>query len=190
MVEAFDIRRVNANPARFDARKCEAINAAHIRLLPTDELAERLVPFLARAGLISDPPLPAQWDRLQAAAPLIQERINTLAEAVDLLAFLFTEDERLEIDPAVALNGGSAETLDAASAALAELGEFDHAAIEAALRSALVEELGLKPRLAFTPVRVAITGRKISPPLFESIALLGRSSTLARLAAARSVLDA
>ena len=190
MVEAFDIRRVNANPARFDARKCEAINAAHIRLLPTEELTKRLVPFLARAGLISDPPLPAQWDRLQEATPLIQERINTLSEAVDLLAFLFTEDARLEIDPAVALNGGSAETLDAASAALAELAEFDHAAIEAALRSALVEGLGLKPRLAFTPVRVAITGRKISPPLFESIALLGRTSALARLAAARSVLDA
>ena len=190
MVEAFDIRRVNANPARFDARKCEAINAAHIRLLPTEELAERLVPFLARAGLISDPPLPAQADRLQAAVPLIQERINTLAEAVDLLAFLFTEDERLEIDPAVALNGGSADALDAASTALTDVGEFDHAAIEAALRAALVEGLGLKPRLAFTPVRVAITGRKISPPLFESIALLGRTSALARLAAARAVLDA
>jgi glutamyl-tRNA synthetase len=190
MVEAFDIRRVNANPARFDARKCEAINAAHIRLLPVEQLADRLVPFLARAGLISDPPLPAQADRLQLAVPLIQERINTLSEAVDLLAFLFTEDARLEIDPAVALNGGSADALDAASAALAEVGEFDHTAIEAALRAALVEGLGLKPRLAFTPVRVAITGRKISPPLFESIALLGRTSTLARLAAARAVLDA
>ena len=75
--------------------------------------------------------------------------------------------------------------LDAASTALADVGEFDHAAIEAALRAALVEGLGLKPRLAFAPVRVAITGRRISPPLFESIALLGRDSALARIAAAR-----
>ena len=187
---AFDIRRVNANPARFDARKCEAINAAHIRLLPTDELAERLVPFLVRAGLISDPPLPAQADRLQAATPLIQERINTLSEAVDLLAFLFTEDERLEIDP----DGGSMAVrrrpwMPRAPRWLS-CGSSTTPTIEAALRSALVEGLGLKPRLAFTPVRVAITGREISPPLFESIALLGRTSTLARIAAARSVLDA
>ena len=118
MVEAFDIRRVNANPARFDARSARRSTPRTSGCCRPSELAEHLVPFLARAGLISDPPLPAERDRLQAATPLIQERINTLSEAVDLLAFLFTEDERLEIDPAVALNGDSADALDAASAAL------------------------------------------------------------------------
>src|ERR687896_1306944 len=83
MVEAFDIQRVNANPARFDAKKCEAINAAHIRLLAPKELAEQLVPFLVRAGLVSDPPQPAQQELLEAATPLIQERISTLSEAVE-----------------------------------------------------------------------------------------------------------
>ena len=78
MVEAFDILRVNANPARFDAKKCEAINASHIRLLAPAELTEALVPFLVRAGLVSDPPLPDERELLAAATPLVQERMNTL----------------------------------------------------------------------------------------------------------------
>ena len=188
MVDAFDILRVNANPARFDAKKCEAINAAHIRQLPPPELVERLAPFLVRAGLVSDPPLPDEQDLLAAAAPLVQERINTLSEAVDLLAFLFRSDDQLEIDPAAGLTGDVAPTLTAAAEALAGLDSFDHAGIEQALRSALVEGLGLKPRLAFGPVRAAVTGRRISPPLFESIELLGRESTLARIAAAQATL--
>jgi glutamyl-tRNA synthetase len=97
MVEAFDIRRVNANPARFDARKCEAINAAHIRLLPPDELTANLIPFFAAAGLIGEPARPGEHDRLAAATPLIQERINTLSEAVSLLAFLFLPDDKITI---------------------------------------------------------------------------------------------
>ena len=190
MVAAFDIRRVNANPARFDAKKCEAINASHIRRLTVDQLTDQLVPFLVRAGLVSDPPLPDEYSRLVAAAPLVQERMNTLSEAVDLLAFLFRSDEQIEIDPAAGLTASAAPTLDAAATALADLPEFDHEAIETALRAALVEGLGLKPRLAFGPVRTAVTGRRISPPLFESLELLGRDSALARIAAARATLDA
>jgi len=190
MVAAFDIRRVNANPARFDAKKCEAINASHIRRLTVDQLTDELVPFLVRAGLVSDPPLPDEYSRLVAAAPLVQERMNTLSEAVDLLAFLFRSDEQIEIDPAAGLTVSAAPTLDAAAAALAALPEFGHEAIETALRAALVEGLGLKPRLAFGPVRTAVTGRRISPPLFESLELLGRDSALARIAAARATLDA
>jgi glutamyl-tRNA synthetase len=118
----------------------------------------------------------------------VQERINTLSEAVDLLAFLFRSDDQLEIDPAAGLTGDAAPTLSAAAEALAALDTFDHAGIEQALRSALVEGLGLKPRLAFGPVRAAVTGRRISPPLFESIELLGRESTLSRIAAAQAAL--
>ena len=184
MVEAFDIRRVNANPARFDPRKCEAINGAHIRMLPPDELTQQLVPFLAAGGLISQPPLPAERDRLAAATPLIQERINTLSEAVGMLAFLFLADDKITIAPDAGLSQGSIPTLTAAYKALAAVPDFDHASVEAALRTALVDDLGLKPRLAFGPVRAAITGSRISPPLFESIELLGRRSTLTRIAAA------
>jgi glutamyl-tRNA synthetase len=188
MVQAFDILRVNASPARFDAKKCEAINAAHIRLLPVAELAERLVPFLVAAGLVNDPPLPGQRERLLAATPLIQERINTLSEAVDLLAFLFAPDDKITIRPDAGLGADSAATLAAAEAALAEVEPYDHASIEAALRSALIGELGLRPKVAFGPVRAAITGRRISPPLFESLELLGRASALNRLRTAQQSL--
>jgi glutamyl-tRNA synthetase len=184
MVEAFDIRRVNANPARFDAKKCEAINAAHIRMLPPAELTEKLVPFLAAAGLINQPPQPEERDRLAAATPLIQERINTLSDAVGLLAFLFLPDDKITIAPDAGLSADSVPTLTAAYEVLATVPSFDHVSVETALRTALVENLGLKPRHAFGPVRAAITGSRISPPLFESIELLGRQSTLARIAAA------
>jgi len=190
MVEAFDIQRVNANPARFDPKKCEAINAAHIRLLAPKELAEQLVPFLVRAGLVSDPPQPAQQELLEAATPLIQERISTLSEAVDMLGFLFRADADILIEPDAGLSAASGPALDAATEALSALPTFDRIAVEQALRAALVDRLGLKPRQAFAPVRAAITGRRISPPLFESIELLGRDATLARLAAARATLDA
>ena len=190
MVEAFDILRVNANPARFDAKKCEAINASHIRLLDPKELAERLVPFLVRAGLVADPPTADQQQRLEAATPLIQERISTLSEAVDMLAFLFRRDAEILIEPDAGLTADSVPVLEAAEAALRELPEFGHADVEGALRRALIEGLGLKPRLAFAPIRAALTGRRISPPLFESIELLGRESTLARIDAARVAVDA
>lgn len=190
MVAAFDIRRVNANPARFDAKKCEAINASHIRLLGLDALADQLVPFLVARGLVNDPPRPDERVLIDAAAPLVQERINTLSEAVDLVAFLFVADDQIEIDPATGLTAESRPTLTAAYAALESVETFDHAAIETALRAALVEGLGLKPRLAFGPVRAAITGRRISPPLFESLELLGRESALARLTAAQVGVEA
>jgi glutamyl-tRNA synthetase len=188
MVEAFDILRVNANPARFDARKCEAINASHIRALDTAELTRQLLPFLHRAGLVADPPKPEEAQLLAAATPLVQERMNTLSEVVDMLGFLFRTDADIVIDPAAGLTPESDGTLAAAADALAALDTFDHDAIEAALRSALVEGLGLKPKFAFGPVRAAITGRRISPPLFESIELLGRQSALARIEAARASL--
>ncbi len=188
MAEAFDVTRVSANPARFDLRKAEAINATHLRALPVEEFTERVVPFLARAGLVADPPTAEQRRVLEAIAPLAQERMIVLSDAVGLLGFLFVED--VEVDPAAAarqLAGPeAAEVLDAAQTALRELPDWTTAAIETALKEALVEGLGRKPRQAFGPVRVAVSGRTVSPPLYESIELLGRERTLARLTAART----
>jgi len=187
MVEAFDITRVSANPARFDLKKAEAINATHLRALPVEEFTKRVIPFLARAGLISDPPTAEQRRVLEAIAPLAQERMIVLSDAVGLLGFLFVDD--VVIDEAAAakhLRPDDAAVLDAAAAALRDLPDWSSPAIEAALKASLVEGLGLKPRQAFGPVRVAVSGRTVSPPLYESMELLGRERTLDRLAAARA----
>ena len=184
MAEAFDIRRVNPNPARFDLKKCEAINAAHMRLLSVDDVTGRVVPFLAGAGLVSDPPTDEQRRLLEAAMPLVHERIGTLSEAVDMLGFLFRDKvEYDDADVAALLDDEGRAVVRASRDALADLPDWTTEAIEAALRQALVEDMGLKPRKAFGPVRVAITGRRISPPLFESMELLGRDESLSRLEA-------
>ena len=186
MVEAFDITRVSANPARFDLKKAEAINATHLRALPVEDFISRVVPFLADAGVISDPPTPEQDRVLRAIAPMAQERMIVLSDAVGLLRFLFVDDLLIEEAAAAKhLRPEDAEILDAAAAALRELPEWSTPAIEEALKAALVEGLGRKPRQAFGPVRVAISGRTVSPPLYESMELLGRERALDRLAAAR-----
>jgi len=190
MVEAFDVTRVSANPARFDLKKAEAINATHLRALPVAEFTERVIPFLAGAGLVSDPPTAEQRRVLEAIAPLAQERMIVLSDAVGLLRFLFVDD--VEVDETAAakhLRPDDAAILDAATAALRELPEWSTPTIEETLKSALVEGLGLKPRQAFGPVRVAISGRTVSPPLYESMELLGRDRTLGRLAAARALTE-
>jgi len=185
MVAAFDISRVNPNPARFDIKKAEAINATHLRALPVEELARRIVPYLRAAEILPDEVTEEQQALLAAAAPLVHERMNTLGEAVDMLGFLFVD--QLESDPAdveklLDTDEGRA-VVKASHDALAALTTWDTASIEEALRSALIDGLGIKPRNAFGPVRVAITGRRISPPLFESLELLGREKSLARLTA-------
>ena len=186
MAEAFDIQRVNPNPARFDLKKCEAINASHMRRISLEDMTERVIPFLARAGYLSDdPPTQKERARLDEAMPLIAERINTLSESVDMLGFLFVKEDDFTRDPAdveKVLDAAGLEVVQASYDALSALSEDDWttATIEEALRAKLVEELGIKPRNAFGPVRVAITGRRISPPLFESLELLGRDISLAR----------
>ncbi|TDW14320.1 glutamate--tRNA ligase [Kribbella kalugense] len=187
MVEAFDIRKVNSNSARFDPKKCEAINAAHMRMLPADEFASRMVPFLAQGGVLPAEPSADQLAVLNAAVPLVQERMNTLSESVDMLGFLFVDDAQFTIDPDAAakvLTGDAGAVLEASAKALADV-EWNTEAIEAALRASLIDGLGLKPKNAFGPVRVAISGRRISPPLFESLELLGREKSLRRLEQAR-----
>jgi glutamyl-tRNA synthetase len=187
MVDAFDIERVNPNPAQFDLKKCEAINAIRLRGLAVPDLVERLVPYLQRANVLGEVVTDEQRSRLSAAVPLVQERMTVLADAADLLGFLFVGDERFQLDPADAANALSGEgpsVVRAAHDALLGLERWETAQIEQALRHALIEQQGLKPKVAFTPVRVAVTGRRVSPPLFESIELLGRKSTMARLEAA------
>jgi glutamyl-tRNA synthetase len=186
MIEAFDVRRVNPNAARFDMKKCEAINASHLRMLSVDELADRVVPYLQAAQLIGEEVTPGEREMLAAAAPLIHERMTTLAESVDMIGFLFVPDESFGIDPAdeaKLLDESGREVVQTAYDAVSGLATWDTPSIEAALRTSLIDELGLKPRNAFGPVRVAITGRRVSPPLFESMELLGRERSLARLAA-------
>ena len=182
MVEAFEIRDVNPQPARFDLKKAEAINADHMRMLSLDDLTHRLLPYLKAEGVVGDPVSDPDAQLLELAMPLVAERMNKLTEAAPMLGFLFTDDlERIdEIDEA------GLEVVQAAYDALSGLETWSTAAIEEALRQALVEGLGLKPRLAFGPVRIAVTGRRISPPLFESLELLGRDRSLARL---RGALD-
>jgi glutamyl-tRNA synthetase len=185
MVAAFDVADVNPNPARFDLKKAEAINAAHMRMLSEAEMTARVTPYLQRAGVLADPPTAEQQVLLDKAMPLVHERINKLTEAVDMLAFLFRDEVAFdEADRAKLLDADGLEVVAAARAALEPLADWTAAAIEEALRTALVEQRGLKPRVAFGPVRVAVTGRRISPPLFESMELLGREASLARLAAA------
>jgi glutamyl-tRNA synthetase len=188
MVDAFTIERVNPNPARFDLKKAEAINATHLRALPVEELAERMVPFLSAAGVLGEQVTDDQRLLLLSAAPLVQERMVTLSESVDMLGFLFVADaafRRDATDSAKLLETEEGERIvRAAHDALVSLDSWETSAIDEALRTALIEELGLKPRNAFGAVRVAITGRRISPPLFESLELLGRERSLQRLSAA------
>ena len=188
MAEAFDIRRVNPNPARFDMKKCEAINAAHMRALSVDDLTQRMLPYLQKAGVLGEKPSQEQRALLREAAPLVHERMVTLGESIEMLGFLFVDDARFERDPADVekmLNTDGRAVVKAAHDALAALETWDTPSIETALRQALVEDLGIKPRNAFGPVRVAVTGRRISPPLFESLELLGRERSLARLQSAQ-----
>ncbi len=182
MVTAFDIGDVNPNPARFDLKKAEAINADHVRMLSLDELTRRVLPYLKRAGVVGDPVHDSDARLLELAMPLVAERMNKLTEAVDMLGFLFVSDADFERHDGI--DDAGRDVVQAAYDALGGVAHWSTAEIEEALRSSLVEGLGLKPRHAFGPVRIAATGRKISPPLFESLELLGRDRSLSRLAGA------
>ena len=189
MVDAFDIARVSASPARFDLKKCTALNSDWIRSLTTADLVSRLTPFLQAAGLLGPEPTQTQSRLLAEAVPLVQERIETLSQAVMMLRFLFVPDDGFAVDPddaAKLLTPDSAAVLDAAIEALTGVDDWRSERIEEALRAALIDGLGLKPKVAFGPVRVSVTGRRVSPPLFESIELLGKPVTLRRLRAGHS----
>lgn len=183
MVAAFDVEDVNPNPARFDVKKAESINGDHIRLLEVDDFARRLEPYLV--GLVNN-----DDDRalLRRAAPLVQERMQLLGEAPGLLGFLFETDSQLVFEADALPGAEGAEVLDAALGVLAGIPDWTTAGIEEALRAELIDSRGMKPRTAFGPLRTAISGRRISPPLFESMELLGRESSLARITRLRAEL--
>lgn len=183
LVEHFDVHDVVANPARFDVKKAESINGDHIRALDPKDFRDRLIPYLQAAGVLGETLTERQEQVLTEAAPLVQERMQLLGEAPGLLAFLFKSDDEITVadDARKQLKESAPQVLAAAIEALEPLEDFTAANIEAALRSAIVDGLEIKPRLAFGPVRIAVSGERISPPLFESMEILGKDSSLARL---------
>ena len=187
MIAAFDVADVNPNPARFDLKKAESINGDHIRLLTRDAFVDRTLPYLHAAGLVDASPTSHQLARLTEIAPHIQERTQLMGEIPEMIRFLFTEDADLTVtdDARATLDDDAARILDAAHEALSALSDWSTANIEETLRTSLIEGLELKPRSAFGSVRTAISGRRISPPLFESMEILGRESSLARIASLR-----
>ena len=182
MVAAFDVKDVNSNPARFDQKKADAINAEHIRLLDGAEFTARLRDYFVAHG--HDTGLDDAG--FAEAAGLVQTRIVVLGDAWELLKFLddasFALDEK---SAAKELRADAVPVLDAALSALEVVSEWTTESIEAALKTALLDNLGLKPRKAFGPIRVAVTGASVSPPLFESMKLLGRDRSIGRLRGGR-----
>jgi len=171
LIERFSLEHVSPSPSQFDYDKLDWMNGVYLRALPTDVYADVLAAHLREQGY--------DWEEqlIRAAAPLVQEKIAKLGEFPAFAGFLF-HDVEAGVD-------GDVEVVAAAREVLAELEPFTAESIEAALR-AVLEQLGLKPRQGFQPIRIAVTGSKISPGLFESIELLGRETTLARLSAAAS----
>lgn len=187
LIENFDVNDVLGNPARFDQKKLEAINADHIRLLEPEEFAFRLRNYLTE---YTDFPADYDGEKFAFAADLVQTRIKTLADAYGLLSFLITPDAELSLDEKAAkknLKDDAVQPLEVGIDTLEAVEEWKTDAIETALSKALIEDLELKPRKAYGALRVAISGAQVSPPLFESMELLGKESTLARLRAAREV---
>jgi glutamyl-tRNA synthetase len=183
MQQSFDVTSVNPNPARFDQKKADAINSAHIRLLDPTDFAQRLLPYLQSEGIIGASPTPREQQIITDAGPLLQERMIVLSEAVGMLGFLISEKAELEFEKE-ALDGlpeNAGDVVRAAHAVLSDLEEFTASNIQDRLNAELVERLELKPRVAFGPVRVAVSGRRVTPPLFESMEILGRELSLARL---------
>jgi glutamyl-tRNA synthetase len=185
LVEKFSFGRVGRNPALFDTAKLRALNGDRIKELGDPELAERLLPYLADAGLVGLPITPEERRLLLGLAPLLRERIQTLAGAVPLVAFCFRPDVAWD-DRAVTkhLKGRAQDVLEAAEASLAAVQDWTGESILAAL-DGVATSLGLGRGKTFQPVRVAVTGTDVSPPLPETLALLDRDVVLARIRAAR-----
>lgn len=185
LVAAFDIANVNPNPARFDLKKATAINADHMRMLAPAEFADRMIPYLQQAGLVGEPLSDREREIIDASVPLVQPRMNLMGEAPDMLAFFFTAADALDYEDKALkqLKENSHEVVETALRVLSPIDEAQWTTdtIHHVLQVALVDELGIKPRLAFGPLRTAISGRRVSPPLFESMEILGKADTIDRL---------
>ncbi len=175
LVQHFDLSRVSRNPAAFDREKLEWMNGHYLREMAVERFTELVLETLQEAGIEADP------DVVSRAVPLIQERMKLLSEAPPMLRFLFEDVEPDE--KARKMLDGQSEYLGVVAERLAGLEDWSAEAIERELR-AVQQELELGAKKAFQPVRAAVTGTLISPPLFESIELLGRDRTLERLRAA------
>ena len=187
MVRDFDWARVNPVGPVFDLDKLNWLNGHYIRELPVPDLAEHITEHLVRRGVLPAEPTAEQRSLVLAATPLVNERMQVLSEAEGMLGFLLVDDAEFAVDPddaAKVLTTEARPVLSGALAALRPLADWTTPAIEASLRATLIEGLGLKPKVAFGAVRVAATGRRVSPPLFESLELLGRDRSLARLESA------
>ena len=186
-IAGFEWSKINTVGPIFDLDKLNWLNGTYIRNLGVEELGDRLVSFVRehQRSLTDE-----EAAIVSSAAGMLQPRLVLLSDALDQLTFALTPDADLVIedDAHAQLTDAAPLVMDAALPVLEALGDFTHDAIEEALRSALVEGMSLKPRVAFAPLRVAITGRRVSPPLFESMELLGRESVLARLSALRATL--
>ena len=183
LCELFTVEKVHSSPARFDLKKLEAINGDKIRALTIDEFLKWSLPFLTKAGIITG--TDSEIALVKSALPIIQERIVKLDEVPQMLKFLFVKEFAVEAESVSKITDSvSKDILKRSLKELEPLTSWTHENIEASLRASLIEEMGLKPRIAFTAVRIATTGSTISPPLFESMELLGKDASLARIAAA------
>ena len=194
MIAKFDVRDVKANPARFDLDKAISINAEHIRMLEPQDFLNRSVPYLHRDGVVSADSWDALTDRersiLTASAELVQPRVRLLGEVAGMVGSLLSTEGYIEpdADARKQLKDSAGDVLDAAIAALEGVDEVDWKTdnLHETLNKALVDDGGYKPRLAFGPVRVAMSGRRVSPPLFESMEIVGKDVTVARLKGLRA----
>ena len=198
-VEVFDFADFSArfawskvNPVGpiFDLKKLEWLNGVYIRKLTVEDLAARLLPHLRSAGVLPEAPSPEQMATLRAVTELIQTRMALLSEAAALVGPFYVADDAVEVadDARAQLKDDAGEVLDAGLKALEAVEDWKAAELEAALRAALVDGLGIKPKFAFGPLRTAVSGQRISPPLFESMEILGRESVLARVRRLRATL--
>ena len=186
LIELFEVHDVHSSPARFDMKKLEAINGDKIRALDPTEFLNRALPFLKDAGVING--TDSEIELVKKALPIIQERIVKLGEIPAMLKFLFVSELVIESDSKEKIKDDqSKQVLKRALEVLEPLSTWSHESIEGALRTALIEEMALKPRVAFGAVRIAATGSHISPPLFESMELLGKDASIARIKAAISL---
>ncbi len=172
LIERFSLDRVGSSPATFDYEKLEWLNGVHLRALADQDYGDRLVTFLAEQGI--------DWPeaRVRQTVPMVKEKLSTLAQYPDYIRFAFED-----IEPPTDVDGGAPPVLAAAAEELATVEPFTAERIEETLRG-IAERLELSPRKAFAPIRVAVTGSTVSPGLFESLELLGRERSLARIRAA------
>jgi glutamyl-tRNA synthetase len=192
LIERFDLFRVNRAPAVFAYDKLDWMNGVYIRNLSQEALLERLLPFWQEAGCVPDPCPKEMREKLRQIVPLVQERLKRLEEVVEWTAFYFREVKPPPVEQLVGKKMTPQESLEAlrrVRGLLAEVEPFEAEAMEGPMR-ALAEELGLKAGPLFGIVRWAVTGQQVAPPLFGSLAILGREQVLARLDAAAEVLVA